>query len=145
EAHLAAPVPEVRHRDVISDDCDLPRHVVEFLTQAPDVHENEDRGKRPALLRMDHEAVHAAIGGRDVDMLLDHCSLISALLTIGPHKAFSWFMRSVRRSGGPPSVRAPSVANCFFASSVLQNAQRARLIFMTTSGRATRDSGRSLH
>src|SRR4029078_9928989 len=89
ETHLAAPVPEVRHRDVIADGRDLPRHVVEFLAQAPDVHEDDDRGKQPALLRMDNETVHPAIRGRDLDVLLDHWSLISALLTIGPQSAFS--------------------------------------------------------
>ena len=55
-AHLAAPVPEVRHRDVIADDRDLPRNVEQLLAQAPDVHQHDHRGKRSALLRMDHEA-----------------------------------------------------------------------------------------
>ena len=128
EAHLAAPIPEVRHGDVIADGRDLARHVEQLLAQAPDVHEDEDRGKRPALLRMDDEASIRPSAVGDVDVLLDHCSLISALLTIGPQSAFSWFMRSVRRSGGPPSVRAPSVANCFFAASVLRKASRMRLI-----------------
>src|SRR5437660_11531920 len=83
---------------------------------------------------MDDETVHPPVGGRDVDVFFDHCSLMSALLTIGAHRAFSSVIRSVRRSGGPPSVRAPSMANCFFASSVLRKASRIRFSLATISG-----------
>ena len=131
EAHLAAPVPEVRHRAVVADGRDLARHVEQLLAQAPDVHQDDDGGKRPALLRMGDEGVHPAVGGRDVDELLDHCSLMSALLTIGTPDAP--FPGSSVRSGaraGRRASRAPSAANCFFASSVLRNASRMRFILV---------------
>ncbi len=75
ETHLAAPVPEVRHRDVIADGGDAARHVEQLLAQAPDVHQHDDGGERPALVRMRYERVHPAVGGWNVaNRSLDHRS-----------------------------------------------------------------------
>src|SRR4029079_4853286 len=110
------------------------RHVEQFLAKPPDVHQHDDCRKRSARIRVCDKRIHASTGGGDIGVLLDHCSWMFALLMTGPHTAFSRFMRSVSRSGRPPRVLAPSNANCFFASSVLRNASRMRLIFVTISG-----------
>ena len=49
EAHVALAVIEIRHRDMIAGGRDAPRDVEQLLAQAPDIHVDDDRRKRPHL------------------------------------------------------------------------------------------------
>src|SRR6185436_16752633 len=58
--------------DEVADGGDPARHVVQLLALARRVHEEQDDRKRPALLGVDDEAVHRAVGAGDVEVAFDH-------------------------------------------------------------------------
>ena len=58
--------------EVEADRGEAARHVAQLLAIARCVHIEEDDRKRAALLRMDDEAVHRAVGGGNVEMVFDH-------------------------------------------------------------------------
>jgi hypothetical protein len=63
---------EVGQDDEIADGGEPPGHVAQLVAPARRVHVEQDHRERAALLGMDDEGVHRAVGGGDVELQFDH-------------------------------------------------------------------------
>ena len=69
---LAIAIIEIRHEAGVSRHADTPRDIIKLFAYAPDVHVDDDRGKRPVLFRLSYERIHDSAGSGDFNESLVH-------------------------------------------------------------------------
>ena len=71
---------KIGQHDEVADSGKTPCHVVQLFAFAWGIHIKQDNGEGAVFFGVDHEAVHQAVGGWNVDMVFDHAGLLIVVL-----------------------------------------------------------------
>ena len=75
-----ASVVKIGQHDKVADSGKAPCHIVQLFAFAWGIHIKQDNGEGAVFFGVDHEAVHQAVSGWDVDVVFNHVCLLVMVL-----------------------------------------------------------------